>query len=166
MAERLQVTGLEALVKELKGPLFKDPNRELRQFSKLIAQDMLPQVRAAVAASGAHQARQLAATARVHSDRVPVVVVGKVNPKFASGFTRRGSDSKRRRGALALGVVAGPKGGQRRTSAHENYYGIPRRPDWGSVGRALHGPIMRKGEIAYLRFFMATLRAHGFDASA
>ena len=40
-AGAVEVTGLTGLVRELKGPLFKDLNRELRQFSKLIAADLV-----------------------------------------------------------------------------------------------------------------------------
>ena len=162
--QAVKVTGLDELVKVLKGPAFKDVNKELRQHSKLIAGDLAPAVSQAVAKSRAPQAAALAKTVRVHSDRVPVVVVGKVNPRFASGF-RRGGDSKRRRGALALGVVSGPAGGKRSTRANENYYSPQGRdPSWGPLGRAIAGPILRDAEIVYLKLYIATLKAHGLDA--
>ena len=160
----VEVTGLRPLVQVLKGPAFRDINKELRQHSKVIAADIAPLVSAAVARSGAPQSAAMAATVRPHSDRVPVVVVGKVNPRFSSRFTRPGSDSKRRRGAMALGVVSGPRGGKRSTRAHENYYHRPRDPSWGSLGKAMQGPIMRQAEITYLRLYIATLKAHGLDA--
>jgi len=162
MSGNVKVEGLSDIVRHLKGPMFKDINAELRQSAKLIATDIAPLVSAAVAKSGAHQARNMAATVRVHSDRVPVVAVGKVNPRFSTPF--RGGDTRRRRGSLALGVVAGPLGGKRSTSTHENYYGIRRDSSWGTLGRALQGTIMREAEIAYLRLFIAAMKAHGFDA--
>jgi hypothetical protein len=162
MSGNVQTTGLTELVRALKGPAFRDINKELRAGSKLIAQDIAPHVSAGVRASGAHQASNMAATVRVHPDRVPVVAVGKVNPRFSTPF--RGGNTRRRRGAMSLGVVAGPAGGHRSTSAHENYYGIRRDSSWGSLGRALQGRIMTEAETAYLKLFIAALRAHGLDA--
>ena len=144
------------LVKELRGPLFKDVNRELRSGARLIAADLVPTVSKAVAASGAPQAHAMSKTVRPHSDRVPVVVVGKVNPKFGR-HKFRGPDTRRRRGAMALGVVAGPAG-------HVNYYKVRRSPSWGHLGKAIRGPIMRQGEIAYLKLYIGVLKAHGFKA--
>ena len=68
--------------------MFREVNRELRAAAKPIAQSLLPEVAEAVRQSRAPQADRMAATLRVHSDRVPVVVIGKVNPKL-SGFKRR-----------------------------------------------------------------------------
>jgi hypothetical protein len=162
-ATAVKVTGLEDLVRGLKGPLFKAANRELRQFSKLIAQDLVPHVEAGVRRSRAPQAPAMARTVRVHSDRVPVVVVGKVNPRF-HGSRFRGGNTRSRRGAMALGVVSGPAGGRRDTQADENYYQIPRSGGWGPLGAALRGPILRQGATAYLRAYVSILKAHGFDA--
>lgn len=156
------MSGLAELVSALKGPAFRDINRELRAAAGEIAQAMAPQVSAAVARSAAPQAPAMANTVRVHSDRVPVVVVGKTNPRFGSGFTRRGSNSRARRGQLARGVVAGPLGGRRDTRAHENYYRIGRDPAWGVLGRAVTGPILATVETEYLRAYLRILRAHGF----
>ena len=166
MAGNVETSGLTELVSQLKGPQWRDVNKELRQFSRLIASDMLPEVKRAVAASAAPQAAKMAATTRVHSDRVPVLVVGKVNPKL-SGF-KRGGASKRHRGSLALGVVAGPAGGKRSTKVNENFYRIPRDPSWGRLGDALSsgGTIIRDAEVAYLRYFIATLKSAGMDAKA
>jgi hypothetical protein len=159
---RVEVTGLTGLVRELKGPLFKDLNRELRQFSKLIAADLVPHVEQAVRASAAPQAQALARTVRVHSDRVPVVVVGKVNPKFKSSRFK-GGNTKRRRGALAHGVVYGPLGGRRDTKAHEDYYHIPRDESGGPLGRSVRtGPVWDEACAAYLKYFEAAARHHGF----
>lgn len=158
----VEVTGLADLVKNLKGPLFKDVNKELRSGARMIAADMAPLVADAVARSGAPQAQAMAKTVRPHSDRVPVVVVGKTNPRFRTRF--RGGNTRRRRGAMALGVVSGPAGGKRSTQAHENYYRIPRDRSWGPLGDAVRGPILRDAEIAYLRLYVGVLKAHGFKA--
>ena len=168
---RVEASGVRELTSALKGPAFKDVNRQLRKAARGIASDLLvPMVRDAVAASGAPQAAAMADTVRPHSDRVPVVVVGKVNPRFASGFTRRGgtaAQSKARRGSLARGVVAGPLGGRRDTGADENYYRIPRDPSWGALGRALAdgGPIAEAGAARYLAEYLRILRAEGFDVT-
>jgi hypothetical protein len=160
---RVEVTGLAPLVQELRGPLFRNVNRELRSVAKLIAQDLVPEVSAAVAASGAPQAHAMAATVRAHSDRVPVVVVGKVNPKFSSRFTRPGSNSKLRRGSLAHGVVYGPLGGKRGTKAHENYYHKGRDSSGGALGRTVStGTVFDLACEAYLTQFLAIMRHHGF----
>lgn len=161
-----EFSGLTDLVSVLRGRAFKDVNRELRSHSKAIAQDILPTVKAGVRASSAPQAEAMADTVRVHSDRVPVVAVGKANPRFKSSkFTRKGSDSKKRRGSLARGVVTGPAGGRRDTAANENYYRPQGRDtSWGALGKALDGPILREAEVAYLRLYIATLKAHGLDA--
>ena len=155
----VEVRGLRELVAELKGPMFRDVNKDLRAFSKLIASDMLPFVEDAVRRSNAPQADAMARTVRVHSDRVPVVAVGKVNPPLKSwrGKHPDAGKNRRRRGAMAHGVLAGPKGGP-------NYYRIPRDNSYGPLGRALRdgSPLMRQAEDAYLRFYMATLRRRGW----
>jgi len=168
-AGRVEVTGLTGLVRALKGPLFKDLNRELRQFSRLIAADLVPHVEAAVRESPAPQAEAMSATVRVHSDRVPVIVVGKVNPRFRGGkFTRKGSNSKLRRGSLAHGVVYGPKGGKRDTRPDENYYApLTRDESGGALGRSLRtGPIWDEATALYLKYFEAAARHHGFIKDA
>ena len=164
----VNVDGLRELVAALRGPAFRDVNRELRQFSRLIAADIAPLVADAVRASPAPQAAAMAATVRPHSDRVPVVVVGKVNPRFNSGFGHKGESAaqrRMRRGSLARGVVAGPLGGRRDTPAHENYYRIPRSASWGELGRRLRsgGIITQTGADLYLRGYLSILKAHGFD---
>lgn len=161
-----EITGLRDLVSVLRGPAFKDVNRELRSHAKAIATDLVPLVEAGVRASHAPQAEAMSRTVRVHSDRVPAVVVGKTNPRFKSSkFTRRGSNSKARRGSLARGVVAGPAGGRRDTSASENYYSPQGRDtSWGPLGDAIKGPILAEAERAYLRAYIDVLKAHGLDA--
>jgi hypothetical protein len=150
----VEITGLRPLVAQLKGPAFKDVNRELRAVSKLIAQDLVPHVAAAVARSGAPQAHAMAGTVRAHSDRVPVVAVGKVNPKFGnSKFTRRGS-------------VYGPLGGKRSTPTHENYYRIGRDTSGGPLGESTRsGTVFDTACEAYLKQWLATMTHHGFIQS-
>lgn len=163
----IRVTGLDPLVRALKGPQFKDVNRELRGEAKKIAGDvLLPLVVAAVQQSAAPQAAAMAATARVHSDRVPVVVVGKVNPRL-TGWAHAGESAaqrKARRGSMAAGVLKGPLGGRRDTRAAENYYRVPRSESGGPLGQALAegGPILAAGERAYLTAYLAVLARHGF----
>lgn len=164
----VQITGLQPLVAQLNGPMFRDVNRELRAVSRLIALDLIPEVQAAVRRSGAAQAAAMADTVRAHSDRVPVIVIGKVNPRFSTRFTRKGpnSASKARRGSLAHGVVYGPAGGARSTPEAENYYRIPRDDTGGPVGGSLrHGPIFDKACDAYLKQWLATMQHHGFATS-
>lgn len=158
----VDVTGLRPLVQELKGPLFRDLNKELRQEAKTIAETLVPVVAAAIRASAAPQAANVAATVRAHSDRVPVVVVGKTNPK---GMRQRpgGAPIKRRRGAVAHGVVYGPLGGRADTRAQENYYHIGRDGSGGALGATLAtGPAFDLACAAYLEAFEAAARRHGF----
>jgi hypothetical protein len=108
----------------------------------------------------------MAQTVRPHSDRVPVVVVGKVNPRFNHKW-RRSTDSARRRGSLAHGVVYGPLGGKRSTGAHENYYRIGRDSSGGPLGRATRdGSVFDQACEAYLTQFLAIMKHHGFAADA
>lgn len=167
-AVRVETTGARELTRALKGPAFKDVNRELRHAARGIAADLLvPMVSDAVRRSAAPQAAAMAAAVRPHSDRVPVVVVGKVNPSFGSGFRRRGNSAastKRRRGSLARGVVSGPAGGHRATQVAENYYRIGRDASWGPLGAALAtgGRIAEAGQERYLREYLRILNAAGF----
>lgn len=160
----VQVTGLVSLVAELRGPAFKMVNQELRHRARLIADDVVPHVRLAVSLSRAPQARAMADTVRSKPDRVPVVVIGKVNPKFRTErrFTRKGSDSKQRRGAIAHGVVYGPKGGHMENGG-QNFYKIPRDDSGGALGRTLKdGPAVQAATERYLSEFLIVLERHGF----
>lgn len=175
MATRIDVDvrGLNELVADLRGPMWRDVNRELRGEAKTIAGTLVPTVAQAVAASGAPQAGAVAATVRAHSDRVPVVVVGKTNPRLP-GFTRRGprkdggprADVKARRGQIAHGVVYGPLGGRRQTGARENYYSIGRDTTGGPLGRALSdaGPAFDAACEEYLAAFLRVMHRHGWPA--
>lgn len=163
---RIETEGLVELVAALKGKEFRDVNFALREHAAGIAAKMLPDIALLVSMSPAPQARAMSKTLRVKRDRVPVVSIGKVNPRFDSEktFTRKGSDSKRRRGAIAHGVVYGPLGGRRDTDAAENYYRIPRDNSGGRLGESLRtGPALKAAEQAYLRAYINTLQAAGFD---
>lgn len=149
----------------MKGPLYKDVNGELRRFAYLIAKDMVPAVVDAVRESNAPQAAAVARTVRAHSDRVPVVVVGKTNPWSGRKWKRKSTStrtSKLRRGSIAHGVVYGPKGGRPDTRPQENYYRIPRDESGGSLGRALRGDILERACDAYLQVYASVMRHHGF----
>jgi len=170
-AAGLEVKGLVDLVRVLKGPAFKDVNQALRPMARGIADELRPHVEMAVRLSRAHQATAMAGTIRTKPDRVPVIVIGKTNPKFNQHkFGHKGESGqmrKLRRGSLAHGVIYGPLGGKRHTPTHENYYGIPRQSDGGPVMRTLHeGAVFRQGEIAYLNAYMEILRHYGLDAKA
>lgn len=154
-------------MRTLKGPLYRDVNKELRQFATQIAKDLVPEVAAAVRRSNAPQAGALAKTVRAHSDRVPVVVVGKTNPYSGKAWKRKTTtpkSSKRRRGAMAHGVVYGPLGGRADTDARENYYRIPRDDSGGALGAALRegGPLWDEACEVYLKVYASVMRHHGF----
>lgn len=170
---RADTEGLVPLLKELKGPLFRDVNRELRSEALQIAMDMLPAVQDAVRQSPAAP-KQVAAvvdTARAYKDRVPVVAFGRVNPKLPK-FSRRGprkdggprADPKDRRFQVAHGVVYGPLGGRKSTAVQENYYKRSRDPSGGALGRAMapNGSIGRVAADEYLQAFNFVLTRHGF----
>lgn len=167
MGKAVEVEGLVPLVKELKGPLFRDVNRALRYAARDIADEMVPHISLAVRLSPAPQAKAMSATVRSKPDRIPVVIIGRVNPKFSTRFTRSGSDSKKRRGSMAHGVVYGPAGGKRSTPTNENFYKIPRDESGGALGKTLKsGTVIRQAEIAYLEAFLEILADHGFDTKA
>ena len=164
----VRVVGLFHMIDVLKGPKFKNVNFALREASVQIAADLLPAARAAAAQSAAPQSGAMAATMRVHRDRIPVIAMGKVNPRFASGFGHSGESAtsrKRRRGQLAHGVVYGPKGGRPGVKPH-NPYRIPRDPSGGPLGAAVNAPGGRAYQQAceaYLRAYLTFLTAAGFN---
>lgn len=169
--KRIQLEGMKPLLDELAElGRNKDLNRELRSNARLIATNtLLPAVVDAVSKGQAPQARVMAQTARVVSDRVPVVALGRVNPKFQHKWTRKGESAARRRerrGSMSRGVVVGPLGGHRETSAQENYYRIPRDPSGGPLGRAMRegGGLLEEGKRAYLAAYVHVLKRHGFDS--
>lgn len=162
---RVEVRGLVSLVRELKGPAFRQVNYALRQYARDIAEEVRPHVALLVAMSPAPQSTAMAQTVRTKPDRVPVIVIGKVNPKFkGSKFSRPGQDSKKRRGSLAHGVVYGPKGGKRSTTADENYYAPQQRDDsGGAIGRSVKsGTVFELAAEAYVAAYLDILTHHGF----
>jgi len=91
------------LLKELRGvqvDLRRQTNRELRQAAGECAQGLIPELHAHAASSPTPQARIVAGSAKVKSDRLPTVVVG--------GARRVGS-----RGTQAGAIVWGSERGGR-----------------------------------------------------
>jgi hypothetical protein len=176
----VEVRGLLPLVKELQGPVFRQVNAQLRDEARWIADQIAPEVRRALLLSNAPQAPAFVQTVRSKRDRVPVVVIGASNPKL-SRFSRRGPrkdgkariDSRWRRGAMAHGIIYGPKSGQRaappaagkRRTA--NVYRLGRNEDGGAVMRSIHsGPAFRGAVAAYTTAYRRVLRQHGFRVKA
>lgn len=158
----VDVLGLTAWVTALKGPAFRQVNNALRSEAYLIAQSLVPDVERAVRLSRAPQATAMVKTVRAKRDRVPVLSIGAVNPKFRSGFTRRGStvSSKKRRGAIAHGVVYGTKGGHLKGGG--DYYRIPRDESGGPVGRYMvNGPGFDAAVDAYFVAYRKVLADAG-----
>jgi len=163
----VEIEGLTDLVRQLKGPAFRDVNQSLRAEARGIADEIRPHVEALVAASGAPQSHAMSKTVRTKSDRVPVIIIGRVNPKFSKRFTRTNSDSKERRGSIAHGIIYGPKGGKRSTATHENYYRKPRDDSGGSFGHAVRtGRVFDLACEEYLKAFLAILTHYGFAADS
>jgi hypothetical protein len=166
----LEVLGLVPWVTALNGPEFRDIANALRDRSKQISEQLVPAVQAALALSQAPQAPAFAGTVAARRDRVPVVVIGAKNPTFRnSKFSRRGmrrdgeprADNKRRKGAMAHGIVYGPAGG-RRDAANANYYQIPRDDSGGPVGEAIqNGPAFDAACEAWFEAYRQELAAAG-----
>jgi hypothetical protein len=159
----IDVLGLKAWVVALKGPAFKDVNRALRAEAYQIAKSLEPEVEAAVRTSRAPQAQVMSKTVRAKSDRVPVLSIGAVNPRFSTPFTRRGTgNSRQRRGAIAHGVVYGTKGGRRPGGG--DYYHIRRDNTGGPVGRyMLNGPAFDAATDAYFAAYRKILAEAGIN---
>lgn len=88
---------------------------------------IVPAIVAAGHATGNPLDGRMADTARAVNDRLPVVKVGKVNPKL-SGF-KRTKNRTYARGQLGYGSEYGPLGGARKGKHRGlgvNYYGKPR----------------------------------------
>lgn len=82
-----------------------NPNSELRQAAKEIAEDLIPLAHSN--ARGTKQAAGIAATARAKSDRIVRVQFGSVNPPWKSWQRGR---SRASRISVAYGSNYGPKG--------------------------------------------------------
>ena len=163
----LEVVGLTELVADLKGPMFRSINNQLRVEAELIARKLVPTVQAVVRNSAAPQAPAFVGTVRAKRDRVPLIAIGAINPKFQnSKFTRRGAgDSKARRGSMAHGILFGPKGGKKSTPMSENYYRIPRNEDALADALSEYGVVTRHATNLYLEAFIRVLRTNGWEAT-
>jgi hypothetical protein len=170
----IDVIGLKAWVTKLKGPEFRDVNNALRAEAMTISQSLVPEVQKALAQSSAPQAKAMVDTVKPKRDRVPVLAVGAINPKFSkvkrggrevSAFTRRGKGAeyhRRRRGAIAHGVIFGTKGGHLKGGG--DYYKIGRSESGGAFGRYVNsGPAFDKACEAYFTAYKKVLREHGLD---
>lgn len=174
----VQVSGLQPLLKELRGPLFRKVNSELRDQARFIADEIVPEVQRAVALSSAPQAPAFVRTVKSKRDRIPVVVIGATNPQLRK-FSRRGPrkdgdprlDSRWRRGAMAHGIIYGPKPTGPRTAPDHghtrrfsNPYRTPRDSSGGVVMRAIRqGPAYQAAAGAYVKVYRRTLARHGFE---
>lgn len=164
----VQVTGLKDLVREMRGRRFSDVNFALREMATGIARELEPQVSDALRRSPAPQAKAMANTVRAKRDRIPVIVVGRVNPKFTTHkFGHKGESAaqrKLRRGSLAHGVVYGPLGGKRTTKADENYYAPQERdPSGGVLGQEMSGgALFEEACRVYLEAFEQIMTHYGF----
>jgi hypothetical protein len=168
----VEVIGLVELVKDLKGPLWRDTNNQLRYEALEIAKTVEPAVRAVVASSRAPQAAAFVPTVKAKRDRVPLVAIGATNPKLKK-FTRRGAGpeaSRRRRGSMAHGILFGPAGGHRQDGAGRakgaNFYRIGR--DETFLARALrdNGPVLDAATQAYLEAFQHVMERNGWPGKA
>lgn len=171
----IEVLGLKAWVSKLKGPEFRDVNNALRNEAVKIAESLVPEVQAALKQSKAPQAPAMVDTVKPKRDRVPVLAIGAINPKFSkvkgksgrpvSGFTRRGKGAlyhRKRRGAIAHGVIFGTKGGHLKGGG--DYYGIPRSESGGAFGRYVEsGPLFDAACAAYFDAYKKVLHRHGLD---
>jgi len=170
----IEVLGLKAWVTKLKGPEFRDVNNALRAEAVKIAESLVPEVQKALGTSKAPQAKAMQDTVKPKRDRVPVLAIGAINPKFSkvkrggrevSAFTRRGKGAeyhRRRRGAIAHGVIFGTKGGHLKGGG--DYYGIPRSESGGSFGRYIEsGPAFDAACEAYFNAYKKVLRQNGLN---
>lgn len=169
----IDVVGLVPLVAVLKGPEFRSVNEALRGEAMTIAMKMVPEAEEAVRRSRAPQARAMVDTVRPKRDRVPVIAIGAVNPTFRRKvgrkppFTRSGTGPvahRRRRGAIAHGVVYGTKGGHPKGGG--DYYKIPRSESGGAFGEYLKSSrFTRRLGYEYLDAYADVLRRKGFKVN-
>ena len=172
----LEVKGLQSLVRGLQGREFRDVNSALRDRAGWIAAEIVPEVQQALKLSNAPQAEAFVRTVKSKRDRIPIVVIGRTNPALPK-WSRRGPRmcgqprqySKWRRGAMAHGIIYGPKRGGRTApppsgASRPGNYGISRREDGGAVMRSIKsGAAYRGATRAYLTAYTATLRRAGFN---
>lgn len=160
--------------------MFSDINKALRPEAYLIAQGLVPMVELIVRESGAAQSKAFESTVKAKRDRLPLVAIGAINPKFTNAakrrgntakFTRRGSGpeaSRARRGSMAHGILFGPKGGHRpreHGATGQNFYGIPRREDYLNSALDEFGVVTRHASALYLESYLRVLRTHGWGSN-
>jgi hypothetical protein len=174
----LKVRGLQPLLKGLRGRQFHDVNTALRDEARWIADQIVPEVVQALTLSNAPQAPGFGRTVKSKRDRIPIVVIGRTNPGLKK-FSRRGprkdgkarQNPKWRRGAMAHGIIYGPRSGGRSSPApagasKPGNYGIPRNPSGGAVMRSIRsGRAYRGATDAYLNAYIRVLRRAGFNVS-
>lgn len=103
--------------------------RELRKQTRIMTKEVIiPAIRAAATTPFE---QEIAKTAVAVNDWIPVVKVGKTQPRGLSGwkYVPQG-ERARMKGTLAYGAEYGPKGGHRKGRYRGrgiNYYGRPRR---------------------------------------
>lgn len=126
-------------------------SRELARATRVITQDIvIPALATYANASGVPIAPAMAETARAVNDRIPVVKVGKTQPKL-SGFRRTKkagrADLAKIRGALAWGSEGGnptPKHWPGKAGR-----AVPGRPGWKVPGDVNHYKVPRNTGSGY-----------------
>tara|TARA_R110000868_G_scaffold279524_2_gene539574 strand:+ start:3368 stop:3859 length:492 start_codon:yes stop_codon:yes gene_type:complete len=103
--------------------LRKNTNARLREAAKECAGTLAMMLKANVVASPAPQTRLVAATARVKSDRTPVVIVGGTKKVGRAYKSRKGGKVRAPAGQLLWGVEYGDKD-SRFASRNESGYWI------------------------------------------
>lgn len=123
--------------------------RELRAESRKMSEQVIIPALADAASTPFEQV--IAQTARAVNDRLPVVKVGKVQPKGLRGWRYvKQPDRKRLSGTLAYGSEYGPKGGHRKGKHKDlgvNYYGRPRNERGYWIMPTLYSARVTRGVI-------------------
>lgn len=123
--------------------------RELRKQTRIMTKDiMIPAIRAAASTSFE---QEIAKTAVAVNDWIPVVKVGKTQPRGLRGWKYVPQvDRARMKGTLAYGAEYGPKGGHRKgrfKGLGINYYGRPRRESGYFITPAMASARVTRGVI-------------------
>lgn len=118
--------------------------RELRKQTRIMSKEvMIPAIRGAASTP---LEREIAKTAVAVNDWIPVVKVGKTQPRGLRGWKYVPQhDRARMKGTLAYGTEYGPKGGHRKgrfKGMGINYYGRPRREQGYFIT-----PVMRSARV-------------------
>lgn len=137
--------------------------RELRKRSREMSNEViLPAIREAASASGSLFNARIGDTARAVNDRLPIVKVGKVQPKLSGWKYVKQAERSTMRGTLAYGSEYGPKGGARK-GKHKglgvNYYGKPRNDRGYWITPAINSGRVTRGVIEGYRDVIDTIFA-------